>query len=290
MIVPNQKRPGYKKTKAGWIPNEWNCHSIKSFCKTHSGGTPSRKRSDYWAGTIPWATTAEIKYGTISETLEFITVKGLKESSAKLSAKGTLVLAMYGQGATRGRVAILGKAMAFNQACLAIIPKKTHAVTLYVYHRLVSDYHRLRMLSQGGNQENLSSELVKGLVLPLPSLPEQKKLAAILSAWDEAIEQMRRVVEAKKRRKKGLMQKLLTGKKRLPGFRGGWSVHKLGSLFTEREESGRSDCLCWRLQEIAGVIPAGEIDRKDSSNDDKSRYKRLLRATSATTQCECGKE
>ncbi|MDD2236182.1 MAG: restriction endonuclease subunit S [Kiritimatiellae bacterium] len=228
--IPNENRPGYKETKVGWIPEEWTFRRIDFFCKLRSGGTPSRTRSEYWNGIIPWATTSEVKNGTITETRENITEKGLQESSACLLDRGTLIIAMYGQGATRGRVAILGKPMAVNQACLAVYPEKNQADSPFMYHRLIFDYHRLRSYSQGGNQENLSSDLIGAIGIPLPPLPEQKKITEILSTWDEAIEQTANLISAKKQQKKALMQQLLTGRIRLPGFDGEWKRRPLSSV------------------------------------------------------------
>jgi type I restriction enzyme S subunit len=122
--------------------------------------------------------------------------------------------------------------------------------------------NRLRCLATPGVcQHNINqSELQKQFFIPLPQLPEQKKIAEILSTWDEVIEQMRNLVDAKKRRKKGLMQQLLSGKKRLPGFRGEWSIYKLNALFKEREESGRQDLPLLAITGNRGIIPAEEIN------------------------------
>src|SRR5690349_12151678 len=88
-----------------------------------AGGTPKRSVSTYWGGDIPWVTTTAVNAGVIIEASEFITEEGLKNSSAKVFPAGTLLLAMYGQGQTRGRVAKLGMSAAVNQACAAITPK-----------------------------------------------------------------------------------------------------------------------------------------------------------------------
>jgi len=84
---------------------------------------------------------------------------------------------------------------------------------------------------------NLSGEILTGLPIPLPPLPEQDKIAEILSTWDDAIEQTRDLITAKKQQKKALMQQLLTGKKRLPGFAGEWETNRLSSLVTRIKET-----------------------------------------------------
>ena len=288
MKDPNENRPGYKKTKVGWIPEEWESLRIESFSTLRSGGTPSRQHPEYWDGAIPWATTAEIKYGLITCTTESITEDGLKKSSAALFPKGTLVMAMYGQGATRGRVGILGKPMAFNQACLAILPKK-RALPPFMYQRLTFDYHRVRSFSQGGNQANLSGELVGGIRVPLPELYEQQKIAEILSTWDEAIERTRKLIEAKKRRKKGLMQQLLTGKKRLPGFANtmdamshrffdlpaDWEYVHMRDIANQRSERNGSDSNSTVLtcSKHGGFVQSTEYFGKRVFSEDTSNYK-----------------
>jgi len=95
--------------------------------------------------------------------------------------------------------------------------------------------------------------------------------------WDEAIEQARKLIDARKRRKKALMQQLLTGKRRLPGFNGSWREYHLGNVFNERREVNGDYLPLLAITGSRGVIPASEIERKDSSNPDKSRYKIIRR-------------
>jgi type I restriction enzyme S subunit len=113
-------------------------------------------------------------------------------------------------------------------------------------------------------------------LVALPPFSEQQKIAEILSTWDTAIKQTRKVIEAKKRRKKALMQQLLTGKKRLPGFNEKWKEYPMGELFKERRETNYSHLPLLAITGSQGIIPASEINRKDSSNEDKSKYKRIV--------------
>lgn len=102
---------------------EWSNGTIDRVVNVSSGGTPSRTRPDYWNGDIPWVTTSEIDGSTIYEATQSISELGLKESSAKLFPVGTILVAMYGQGQTRGRAGVLGIEAATNQACAALKPK-----------------------------------------------------------------------------------------------------------------------------------------------------------------------
>jgi type I restriction enzyme, S subunit len=107
----------------GEIPKHWGIVALGYVCNLTSGGTTDRNRPEYWNGNIPWVKTGEINYNQINQTEEYITELGLNNSSTKLASAGTLLMAMYGQGVTRGRVAILGIEASFNQACLAIAPQ-----------------------------------------------------------------------------------------------------------------------------------------------------------------------
>ena len=127
----------------------------------------------------------------------------------------------------------------------------------------------------GGAQKNVNAGMLKRMVVPLPPLPEQKKIAQILSTWDQAITATERLLENSQQRKKGLMQQLLTGKKRLPGFEGEWLVCRLGDLFAERNEIGGENLALLSITSYDGVVNQDETGRKDTSNADKSKYKRI---------------
>ncbi len=228
---PDGHRPGFKKTPLGWVPVEWEVRTIGDTAKVTSGGTPDRKRSEYWNGNIPWITTSLIDFNEIEQAKEFITLEGLRNSSTKIFEPGTILLALYGQGKTRGKVGVLKIQATINQACAAIIPKNIVDVRFF-FQYLCKSYKALRNLSNTGNQENLSGELVKSFLIPLPPLPEQRRIAAILGAWDRAIELTQELLRAKESQKKGLMQRLLSGKVRVRGAEGAWREVIFGDLGT----------------------------------------------------------
>lgn len=211
------------------LPRGWDVQTIDEIAKIASGGTPSRSMPEYWGGSIPWVTTAEVSGGTIFETQQHITDSGLNNSSAKLFNAGTILMAMYGQGKTRGQVAKLGITASTNQACAAIQLKDEHHVDYY-YQFLISQYHNIRKISNGGGQDNLSAGLIKSIKVPVPPQSEQKKIAEILSTWDEAITTTEKLVENSRQQKKALMQQLLTGRKPLPGFNGEWKYYTLTDI------------------------------------------------------------
>ena len=202
-----------------------------------SGGTPSRTKPKYWGGTIPWVKTTLIQNGVIeeSEVDEWITEEGLNKSSAKMIPEGTILMAMYGQGKTRGQVAILNFKATVNQACAAIHLNEG-ANRDFVFQQLLFRYISIRGLSNTGSQENLSIGLIKEIPLLLPELNTQKSIAHLLSAWDFAILKTTRLIEAKESRLEWYRAQFLTGKKRLPGFNDKWKSQRLSEVLIEHGE------------------------------------------------------
>jgi type I restriction enzyme S subunit len=223
---------GYQQTEAGVIPEDWSVYSLGSLAEIAAGGTPSRRIPEYWNGDIPWVTTTEINFNTILATSERLTTLGVKNSAAKLLFPGTLLLALYGQGKTRGKVAVLGIRATTNQACASIILSPTVSRS-FVFHFLASRYRAIRNLSNSGSQENLSGKIVRSIAIPLPpTKAEQEAIAEALSDADALVESLEQLLAKKRRIKQSAMQELLTGKKRLPGFCGKWEVRPLGAEIT----------------------------------------------------------
>lgn len=217
------------------MPNGWKKGVVDDIAKVTSGGTPSRNKDSYWNGHIPWVTTSEVKFGVITDTEQKITQEGLDNSSAKLFPEDTILMAMYGQGKTRGQVAKLGIEASTNQACAALLLHKEHDVDYY-YQYLTSQYENIRELANSGGQQNLSAGIIKDIHVPIPPLQEQRKIAKILSTWDKVISTTEKLIETSKQQKKALMQQLLTGKKRLVNpetgktFEGEWEEVKFSSF------------------------------------------------------------
>lgn len=240
------------------VPNGWKLSTIEEIANVSSGGTPSRKNDTYWNGNIPWITTAEVQFKVIKDTSEKITEEGLANSSAKLFPVNTILMAMYGQGKTRGKVAKLGIEASTNQACAAIVLHPDYEVDYY-YQFLVSQYENIREMANSGGQENLSGGIVKSIQVPVPPLPEQKKIAQILCTWDKAITTAEQLLANSQQQKKALMQQLLTGKKRLLDqngvrFSGEWKHGHLSDLgkITKGKALSSKDLLNGDYPVIAG--------------------------------------
>jgi len=203
--------------------------AIKSIADVSSGNTPSRRKSEYWNGSIPWITTGELESGYVTASKECVTEKALKETALKLYHKGTVLIAMYGQGKTRGTAAVLGIEATVNQACAALTVHS--GCSKFLFYQLQNSYHAIRRLSNTGNQENLNAEIIKNFKILWPDELEQQKIATILSTQDKVIELKEKRLAQKQQQKKYLMQRLLTGKKRLPGFNEKWKVEKFSEIF-----------------------------------------------------------
>lgn len=247
--------------------------AIKSIADVSSGNTPSRRKSEYWNGSIPWITTGELESGYVTASKECVTEKALKETALKLYHKGTVLIAMYGQGKTRGTAAVLGIEATVNQACAALAVHS--GCSKFLFYQLQNSYHAIRRLSNTGNQENLNAEIIKNFKIPWPDELEQQKIAAILSTQDKVIKLKEKLLVQKQQQKKYLMQQLLTGKKRLPGFCEKWTRKQLGELFENRVEINRSDLGLLAITSTRGILPRDCLDLKDNSSEDKSKYLRI---------------
>lgn len=198
----------------GKIPKEWNVKKLGEISTITSGGTPSRTEKKFWNGNIPWIKTGEINYNVITSTEEKITKEGLENSAARLIPKGTLLMALYGQGVTRGRVAITGIEATINQACAAIT-FTDDIETIFAFYYLTMKYESIRELSGGSNQNNLNIPLIKTILIQLPSPKEQQKISTILTTLDSKLTLQRQRTAHYEKLKQGLMNDLLTGKRRV---------------------------------------------------------------------------
>lgn len=188
---------------------EWVTERIGDSHTISSGGTPSRAVPAFWlGGTIPWVKTTEVAYTVITETSEHITQSGLDNSAAKILPVGTVLLAMYGQGVTRGKVAVLGIEAASNQACAAIQSTDGAVDGRFLYHYLTHQYDELRHMAHGGQQQNLNLDIVRDFPIIYPRSREmQSELNDLFDALDDKTrlhEQRLPVLEA-------LFNALLTG-------------------------------------------------------------------------------
>lgn len=259
---------------------EWELKKLGKIAKVSSGGTPSRAQSNYWNGDIPWVSTTLIDFNTILESNEFITNDGLTNSSAKLFPKGTLLMAMYGQGKTRGKVAILGIEATTNQACGAIVPNNDKLNELFLFQNLAGRYDEIRDLSNQGGQENLSGEIIKNILITLPTLPEQQKIATFLTTVDEKLQALKQKKSLLEQYKKGVMQKIFSQELRFKDDNGNefpdWEEKKLGEILEEKNEKTKASGQHRILSSTTkGIFNQDEYFTRDIASKDNTGYKIL---------------
>lgn len=173
----------------GYLPEKWNYARIKHYSESKTGTTPSRDIEDYWVdGNIPWMSSGEINQKQISLISEFVTAKAFKETSLKLFPINTVMIAMNGQGKTKGTVGILKTETTCNQS-LTGFTFSDKVIPEFAYHYLDSRYHDLRGLV-GEDREGLSSQLLKNLFIPLPTVEEQIQIAKYLDHKTSQIDKL----------------------------------------------------------------------------------------------------
>lgn len=213
-----------------------------------SGGTPLTSKADYYSPKeIPWLKTQEVNYCRIYETNNQISKKGLENSSAKLIPANAVIVAMYGQGDTAGRVAINKIPLCTNQACCNLVIDENKADYEFVYYNLCTLYDKLVSLKNGGAQPNLNAGLIKNLEISLPPLSTQKRIADILSAYDNLIEnnqkQIKLLEEAAQRLyKQWFIDLRYPGHETTPvvdGLPEGWRNVTLGDVYGKIESGSR---------------------------------------------------
>lgn len=267
------------------LPDGWKSLALGDIARVSTGGTPDRTRPEYWGGSIPWVATGTIDFNVILEPSEYITQAGLENSSAKIFPKGTLLIAMFGQGATRGKVALLGLDAAFNQACSAITPTNGDNVR-FLFHYLSHHYHHIRRLGQAGTQSNLNASLIRAIPFIQPPPKEQAAIVRITDAWDFAIAKTAALISAKRTLKKGLAQELLTGRRRFTRFGRsatgkkmpeGWQKSHLGKLFQRiiRKAKEGSALEPMSISATIGFVPQREKFSKVIAGAQAENYIRL---------------
>ena len=200
----------YDATSSAPLPDSWTWTNIGQLFAVSVGATPSRKEPAYWGGEIPWTSSGEVAFCRISKTRETITERGLNESSTRLLPVGTVLLAMIGEGKTRGQAAILDIAACNNQNAAAIRVADTPIPPEYLYYFLMWRYEETRRGSSGGNQPALNSDKVRSIAIPLPPLDEIEEICARLETIFSVVESTSRDIETRSTEVAVLRQSILT--------------------------------------------------------------------------------
>lgn len=224
----------FKDTELGMIPEDWKSGKFQDFLATFSSGaTPYRGIPENFKGDVRWISSGELNYNIINETLEHISHEAVARTNLKIHQPGTFLMAITGLEAsgTRGRCAIVGKPSTTNQSCLAInSTDKMGTDYLYWFYNFWSETLAFKY-AQGTKQQSFTADIVRKLPIYCPKeKSEQSRIATALSNIDNLISELGKLIEKKSAIKQGVMQQLLTGKKRLKGFNEPWVEKQLGAI------------------------------------------------------------
>lgn len=220
--------------RAASTPDGWKCSLLDDVTKRGSGHTPDKDIADYWNGGIKWVSLADssrLDSGYIEDTDKEISPLGLAKSSAVLHPPGTVILS---RDAGVGKSAILKSAMAVSQHFMAWrCSPELGLDSWFLYYWLQFQKAEFERQAVGSTIKTIGLPYFKRLKICHPSFQEQRQIADVLSTWDRAIETVEALIANARAQNKALMQALLTGKKRLPGFSGPWSEVTIGELVRE---------------------------------------------------------
>ena len=217
---------GYKDSPLGIIPKEWEVKKIGDFGKVVTGSTPPTNNLDNYGSSYKFVGPVDIsekKY--IGKTEKSLSKKGF--SLSRCMPKGSVLFTCI--GSTIGKCAIADEDLTSNQQINAVICNTEHNYD-YLYYELSHRSNRIRQIAAEQAVPIINKSTFENFKIICPPLSEQVKIANVISLWDIAIEKQSELIEKLTLRKRALMQQLLTGKKRLPGFNGEWKRIKLGNI------------------------------------------------------------
>ena len=262
---------GYKKGKLGIVPEEWEDTSFSTLFTSTSDYTEDLEKYPLYSLTIEGGVTPKTERYERSHLVK-------KEDSYKIVrpndyAYNPMNLRFGAVARYKGDipVAVSGYYDIFTTVYKSDLPFMDSFLTC---GPMITYYNRVSTGSLVEKQRVHFSQFL-GFVLPLPSRKERVPIAAILTTQDKVVELKEKLLAEKQRQKKYLMQQLLTGKKRLPGFSGEWKEERLGKLFLERKETNCEGLQMLAITGTQGIIPRKELDLKDNSSEDKSKYLRV---------------
>jgi len=209
--------PAYRDSGVEWsdkLPEQWGAVHLRWISTLYAGGTPSKAIEEYWEnGSVPWLNSGEVNQRTITEASTYITESAYKNSSAKWIPKCSLVMALAGQGKTKGMIAQLAIDATCNQSMAAIVP---HAGinARYLYWWLDSNYQNIRNTAGGDLRDGLNLELLGDIGCPIPCEKEQVAIVSFLdhetAKIDALIEKQQRLIELLKEKRQAVISHAVT--------------------------------------------------------------------------------
>ena len=192
-------------------PNGVEYKKLEDICECYAGATPNTKRIEYWEnGTIPWMSSGEVNKGVVWETEKKITQLGYDSSSTKMVPANTVVVALAGQGKTRGSVAIVRIPLCTNQSLCSLVTKGDVNPD-FLYHYLKGQYLTLRKISSGdGTRGGLNLKMINAFEIPVPPLPIQEEIVRILDHFTALTAELQAELQARQEQYEYYRNKLLT--------------------------------------------------------------------------------
>lgn len=188
---------GESDTGSFSLPESWAWCNVEQIATVCLGGTPARQEPSYWNGLIPWVSSGEVANGRISDTKEKITPAGLANSNAKMYPRNTVLIAMIGQGKTRGQSAILDIEACTNQNVAGLILEHEAANPDFIFVWALHEYVRTRSGGRGGAQPALNGAIVRSLKIPLPPLAEQSRIVTRVAQLRRLCADLRQLLAAR---------------------------------------------------------------------------------------------
>lgn len=200
----------------GEIPEHWCNSSLKWFCEIYSGGTPSKNIDEYWInGTVPWLNSGTVNQGNIIKPSHFITNDALNNSSAKWIPEKSLVIALAGQGKTKGMVAQVMFKATCNQSMGIIVPNE-RIDNRFLMYWLRNNYQKIRNLGGGDKRDGLNLQMIGSIPIPIPPLNEQIKISNFINKQNDhtksLISKIQNEINLLKEYKTALISEVVTGK------------------------------------------------------------------------------
>ena len=250
----------------------WEQRKLSDFAHIIVGGTPSTKKNEYWNGNIPWMSSGEINKKRIYKTDKSITKLGLENSSAKFVPENSVLIALAGQGKTRGKVAINNIELTINQSLAGLIPTR-ESYYEFIFYNLEKRYFELRRLSSGaGSRGGLNKKLIQNIKIQIPDLKEQTLISKLSETLDKVLTLYERKLKLLSQVKKYFLDNLFTEKEypnlRFKGFTDAWEQRKLEDI-VEKIGTGKSNFKKSKkdIKNIFPILGSTSIIGYDSSYD-----------------------
>jgi type I restriction enzyme, S subunit len=255
---------------------EWRTIPLGEIVKFASGGTPSREVPRFWNGDIPWLSAKDLKKFRLNDSIEKVTREGANNGTRLIEAGSVLILVRGMKLLKDIPIGVTERVVTFNQDLKALIPNREVDAYYLGFYLTANKFRLLNLVDRASHGAGrLSSDLLQSFEIELPGISEQRKIAEILLIWERAIEGAEMLVAVESRLKRGLLERLLTGRKRLNDFGAqNWEIVSLGDVTVEskrRNDGGLTEKELYTVTKVEGVVPM----RKRMQGENVARCKLL---------------